>query len=201
MAFRSESELIAASKRGDRAAVAELFEQHYASSLQVARGILRDEEGARDAVQSSYLSAFRNLQVFRGDAAFKTWITRIVRNECLMRLRQAARRNQSVSLDESAGSGTPPLSSPGPTPETSAFRREIASALLDGAAKLPNGLSQVFQLYAFSGLSVSEVASAIGLTVSAAKSRLFRAQLHRREHLKPVWSGHAGRLDRAVRGC
>ena len=188
MALGSESELIEACRRGDRAAVAQLFEQHYPASLRVARGILRDDEGSWDAVQSAYLSAFRNLHVFRGDAAFKTWITRIVRNECLMRLRQAARRNQSVSLDESSGSGTLLFASPGPTPETSVFRGELASALSDGAAKLPNGLSQVFHLYAFSGLSISEVAAAIGLTVSAAKSRLFRAQLHMREHLKPVWS-------------
>ncbi len=96
MAFRSESELIAASKGGDSIAVAELFEGHYPLSLRVARGIPREHEGARDAVQSACLSAFRNLQLFRGDATFKTWITRIV-NECLMRhARRRAGTNRSV---------------------------------------------------------------------------------------------------------
>src|SRR5271170_2001810 len=65
MREKREPELIAAGKRGDQAAIAELFERHYASSLCVARRILRSEEESQDAVQSAYLSAFRHLHRFR----------------------------------------------------------------------------------------------------------------------------------------
>jgi len=90
MQEKREPELIAACKLGDNAAVTELLGQHYASSLRLARGILRSEEESQDAVQSAYFSALRHMPSFRGDATFKTWITRIVMNECLARLREGS---------------------------------------------------------------------------------------------------------------
>jgi RNA polymerase sigma-70 factor (ECF subfamily) len=198
-----EPELIAAGKRGDKAAITELFERHYPSSLSVARRILRSDEESQDAVQSAYLSAFRHLQSFRGDAAFKTWITRIVTNHCLMRLRQHSLR--WIDLDTlTANGGSTRLTSPEPTPEASAFCREIASALADAAASLPKPLLEVFRLYAFSGLSLRQVAAAMGLTLPAAKSRLFRANARMRKRLEPVWSNvraAARHSSPSRRGC
>jgi RNA polymerase sigma-70 factor (ECF subfamily) len=189
MREKREPELIAAGKRGDQAAISELFERHYSSSLSVARSILRSEEESQDAVQSAYLSAFRHLHTFRGDAAFKTWIGRIVTNHCLMRLRQPWSRIQRIDLDTlAANGGSSKLISSAPSPEKTAFCREIASALADAAARLPKHMFEVFHLYAMSGLTVREVAAATGLTLPAAKSRLFRAQARIREHLEPVWT-------------
>jgi len=189
MPERCEPELTAAAKRGDQTAITELFERHYPSSLVVARRILRSEEDSQDAVQSAYLSAFRNLQSFRGDAAFKTWITRIVTNYCLMRLRQPWLRTHWIGLDELPAKGSPArLTSPGLTPEASAFCQEIALAVSEATAALPKGLCDVFQLHAVSGLSLRQVAAATGLTLPAAKSRLFRAKARMRRRLEPVWS-------------
>jgi RNA polymerase sigma-70 factor (ECF subfamily) len=84
----NEHQLIAKGKLGDRSAVSELFERHYRTSLSVARRLLRSEAESQDAVQSAYFSAFKNLDNFRGDATFNTWITRIVVNRCLMTMRE-----------------------------------------------------------------------------------------------------------------
>jgi RNA polymerase sigma-70 factor, ECF subfamily len=205
MHTKREAELIAAGKGGDQAAIAELFERHYPSSLRVARGILRSEEESQDAVQSAYLSAFRHLNTFRGDSAFKTWIGHIVTNHCLMRLRQPWRRIHRVDLDALTGNGAAAvLTSPEISPEKSTFCGEIATALADAAAKLPKTLCEVFHLYAIAGLTVREVAQATGLTLPAAKSRLFRAHAQMREHLQPVWvsvrtSGGPARSNRRDR--
>src|SRR5215472_6564046 len=138
MPEKSERELIAAGRRGDKAAIAELFERHYPSSLCVARGILRSEEESQDAVQSAYLSAFRHIHAFRGDASFKTWIGRIVTNHCLMRLRQPWLRINRVDLDSLAANGASSmLTCPAPNPEKATLSREIARALADAAAMLP----------------------------------------------------------------
>jgi RNA polymerase sigma-70 factor (ECF subfamily) len=197
MAERCEPELIAAGKRGDSAAISELFERHYPSSLRAARRILRSEEESQDAVQSAYLSAFRHLNSFRGDAAFKTWITRIVTNHCLMRLRQPWLRIHRIGLDDLAADGASSwLASQGPTPEASASRREVAVALAEAAARLPKPLQEVFQLHSVSGLSLAQVAAAMGLTLPAAKSRLFRAHARMRERLQPVWSNVRGAAAR-----
>lgn len=188
MPEKKESDLIAAGKLGDRAAIAELFERHYASSLCVARRILRSEAESEDAVQSAYLSAFRHLSTFRGNAAFKTWITRIVTNYCLMRLRQPWLRGRRTDLESLVGKEQLRLVSSMPSPEASAFHGEVAAAVANAAAGLPRSLCEVFQLHTISGLTLKEVAAEIGLTLPAAKARLFRANARMRESLRAVWS-------------
>jgi len=186
MQEKREPELIAACKLGDNAARTELLCRHYASSLRLARGILRSE----DAVQSAYFSALEHIRNFRGDATFKTWITRIVMNECLARLRERRRRRYWVSVDDwSLNAELNLLASAAPTPEKFTLCQEIASALSDAASILPKSLRDVFALCAFSGLSIGETAAALGLTVGATKTRLFRAHARIRSHLQPVWSG------------
>jgi RNA polymerase sigma-70 factor (ECF subfamily) len=189
MQEKREPELIAACKRGDKAAGTELLGRHYASSLRVARGMLRSQEESQDAVQSAYFSALRHLRNFRGDATFKTWITRIVMNECLARLRERRRRRDWFSLDDrSRSTELTMLASAAPTPEKLTLRQEIATALSDAAAGLPKPLRDVFALCAFSGLSLKEAATVLGLTVGATKTRLFRAHARMRSHLQSVWS-------------
>src|SRR5260370_42461846 len=85
-----ESDLISEARNGDEGAMAELFRRHYTHSVAVARRILPAQEEFLDAVQSAYLSAFLNFQSLRAEASFKTWITRIVRDHCLMRLRPSS---------------------------------------------------------------------------------------------------------------
>src|ERR1700688_2253395 len=94
-----ERELISQARNGDEDAMVELFRRHYTHSISVARRILPAQEEFLDAVQSAYLSAFRNFRSFRAEASFKTWITRIVLNQCLMRLREPHRHRVTLSLD------------------------------------------------------------------------------------------------------
>jgi len=189
MQEKPEPELIAACKRGSKAAGTELLGRHYASSLRLARGILRSEEESQDAVQSAYFSALRHIRDFRGDATFKMWITRIVMNECLARLRERRRRRDWVSVDDwGLNAELNMLASAAPTPEKFTLYQEIASALSDAASILPKPLRDVFALCAFSGLSLEEAATALGLTVGATKTRLFRANARMRSHLQHVWS-------------
>jgi len=184
-----ELELIAQCKQGDQAAIDELFGRHYPSSLRLARGILRSEDESQDAVQVAYFAAFRHLHRFRGEACFKTWITRIVVNCCLMQLRQPWRRMTWVSLENMDGGWTAEaLSSAIPTPEKTAFRQEMSAAVSDAVMKLPKHLRDVITLYSLSDLSLKEVASILCLTIPATKTRLFRARARLRMRLQPAWS-------------
>jgi RNA polymerase sigma-70 factor (ECF subfamily) len=196
MQEKREPELIAACKRGDKAAGTELLGRHYGSSLRLARGILRSEEESQDAVQSACYSALRHIRNFREDATFKTWITRIVMNECLARLRERGRRRDWVSLDDQSRSAELiMIASADPTPEKLTLCQEIATALSDAAASLPKSLRDVFALCALSGLSLEEAATALGLTIGATKTRLFRAHARMRSHLRPMWSEVSIRLS------
>jgi RNA polymerase sigma-70 factor (ECF subfamily) len=184
-----ELELIARSREGEQAAIAELFRRHYSSCLRLARGILRSEEDSQDAVQSAFVSAFQHFCEFRGESSFRTWISRIVINRCMVQRRTPWRRASWVYLDEMPGGrGSESLTCHAPTPEKSAYSREIHSALAIAVSRLPGNLRDAFTLYCVSGLSVKEVADALGVTQAAAKTRVFRARAKVRGHLKPVWS-------------
>jgi len=189
MQQKAETELIADGKGGDRAAISELFRRHYSSCLRVAYRILHSEEESRDAVQSAFLSAFRHLHSFRGDSSFKTWLGRIVVNQCCMHLRQPEQRLSWVDLDSLYESGLEDkLASPALTPEKLTLHGEIRAAVADGVSRLPEPLREVFSLYTGAGLSLKEVAGALGLTLPAVKTRLFRANSRMRSHLQPMWS-------------
>jgi RNA polymerase sigma-70 factor, ECF subfamily len=178
-----DSELIAEGRNGDTHALSELFERHYSSSIRVARRILRSDEEAFDAVQSAYLAAFEHLASFRGDAQFSTWVTRIVMNQCFMYLRRPERRSVCTNPHDEAAAELA-LAHRTPTPEDLVWRREVASALSDAAAKLPKDLRDVYTLCYSDGFRVREAAAMLGLTMPAAKTRLFRAQHRMRSSLR-----------------
>src|SRR5580692_4854496 len=186
---KPELELIAHSRQGDQAAISELFQRHYSLCLRLARGILRSEDESQDVVQSAYVSAFQHFVDFRGESSFRTWISRIVINRCMVQRRSPRQRAGWLYLDEQPpGRRSESLASNSPTPEKSAYSNEINSALSRAVSRLPANLRDAFTLYCVSGLSVKEVADALGVTQAAAKTRVFRARAKVRMQLQPVWS-------------
>jgi len=189
-----ESELITAGQRGDCAAISELFGRHYSYCLRLARGILRSEEDAKDAVQSALLSAFRHIAGFRGNSGFRTWLARIVMNQCLMQLRAPEQNQCRTALEGLYDTGEAKmLASPALTPEHQMFGTQIGAAITDAAARLPQPLREAFDLYAGAGLSLREAAAALGLTLCSTKTRVFRANARMRTYLQPVWSAVGAR--------
>jgi len=172
----ADHELVEQSKRGDEQAMAELIRRYYAMSLRIARSILRNPEDSEDAVQTAYCQAFQHLQDFREESRFSTWITSIVVNQSLMHLRRR-RRATLLSLEDPIGdSPIRYFTSREPSPEERTSHREIATAISGALDRLPNGLRVAYSLHAISGLPVDEVADKMGLSVSATKSRIFRAR-------------------------
>ncbi len=187
---RPEAVLIDHSRQGDQDSIAELFRRHYPASLKLACGILRHSEDAQDAVQVAYFLAFRRLEDFRGESSFKTWISRIVVNCCLLQLREGRRRATWIPLEDRNGwQGPETMTSHGLSPEKSAWCKELSSAFTSAVGRLPKHLRETYTLFTVSGLSLREVAEAMGLSISATKTRLFRARAGLRMSLQPVWSG------------
>jgi RNA polymerase sigma-70 factor, ECF subfamily len=172
----TDQELVELSKRGDELAMTKLIQRHYGASLRVAQSILRNRPDSEDAVQTAYGRAFQYLHTFREEARFSTWITSIVVNQSLMHLRHQ-RRATLLSLDEPIHENALRcLTSRDPSPEESAAQREISNAIARALARLPMGLRMPYTLHAVSGLPVAEVADKLGLSLSATKSRIFRAR-------------------------
>ena len=152
-------------------AINELFAQHYQNSLRTAKRILRSKEDSEDAVQTAYCAAFRQFHTFHGESSFKTWITRIVVNCSLMQLRERRARPQ-VALDEVQYG----LESHAVTPETLCYLRELQAAHTNAASRLPQNLKDIYAPCQIADIAFPVVAHQLGLTATAAKSRLFRAR-------------------------
>ena len=88
-------ELLSRARAGDKAAIRLLIRQNNRRLFRVARSILKDDWEAEDAVQEAYVRAFSHLSEFEGRSQLSTWLTRIVANEALGRLR---RRRTRVDL-------------------------------------------------------------------------------------------------------
>lgn len=147
--------------------------------------ILRHEEDAAEALQDTFLSAFRGLKKFKAQAMFSTWLYRIAANASLMKLRK--RRANHVSLDQphtwDDDDETLDITDPARLPLEELLDHETHDYLADGFRQLPGDLSVVFRLRDLEERSNAEVAAMMGLTIAAVKSRLHRARLFLRNRL------------------
>jgi RNA polymerase sigma-70 factor (ECF subfamily) len=187
-----ENTLVQAAQAGDESAFAELTRRHYSSSFKLAVSILRDHHEAEDEVQNAYWKAFQHIRQFQQDAKFSTWMTRIVVNQCLMRLRQT-RRTKFLFLDDvliGEDRGTMELVDRGETPEATLGSKELDALLRTEIKRIPPLLRNVFVLRDVDQLPMTEVAGRLGISVAAAKSRLLRARIELKNRLKK----HCGRL-------
>src|SRR3989338_1300039 len=99
---------VAKARRGDADAFGELVPRHRRRAYQVAMGMLGHPETAMDLTQEAFLRAYQSLDRFRGEAAFFTWLRRIVTNVCLDHLRKAEHRTRMTSYDEALGGDEDP---------------------------------------------------------------------------------------------
>jgi RNA polymerase sigma-70 factor (ECF subfamily) len=169
-------------KAGDAEAFEELVRTAGGRLLAVARRFLRDEDAARDAVQDTFVSAFRAIQTFDGHSQLSTWLHRIVVNAALMRLRTRQRRaEQSIDalLPSFAEDGrhAEPVTSWTECPERALEQKEMRAVLRAAIGELPESARVVLMMRDIEGLSTQEAADALGISENALKLRLHRARL------------------------
>ena len=177
-----DAELVASAKQGNALAFRAIMQRHNRRLYRVARGVLRDESEAEDAVQEAHISAFTHLPDFRGDAKLSTWLTRIVVNEALGRLRRQRPTVELTVLDsahEKEGAEVirfPLADAAAENPERSAARREIRQLLERAVDDLPEAYRVVFVMRAIEEMSVEETASYLNMRAETVKTRLHRAR-------------------------
>jgi RNA polymerase sigma-70 factor, ECF subfamily len=153
-------------RAGDRARFSELVRRHNQRLYRACRAVLGDDAEAEDAVQAAWVSAFRALAGFRGDAAFATWVTRIAVREAMSR-RRGRERLALVELEDVPGTGTP---------ETAAIDEELGRLIGERLDTLSEGLRTVLVLRDVLELDTAETASCLGIGEEAVRVRLHRAR-------------------------
>ncbi len=179
---------------GDTNALHFLMRRYNQTLYRTARSILRDDAEAEDAVQESYLLAYRAMDTFRGDAKLSTWLTRIVINEAIARSRKRKRtaeiihlesdheRNADAAIDHEAR--MPDMrEDTAEQPEARALRAETRRLLEKKIDELPDAFRTVFMLRAVEEMTAEETALALGIPDATVRTRFFRAKGMLRESL------------------
>jgi RNA polymerase sigma-70 factor (ECF subfamily) len=194
---------------GDQEAFALLMQRHNPRLFRIARAILRDDAEAEEALQDAYLDAYRHAAGFRGDSQVITWLTRIVVNRSLMRLRR--KRTDSVLVpfrhadDER---GIDDVADPADPPYASLLRAEMRALLERRIDALPMTFRAVFVMREVEDMTGQEVADALSLPLATVRTRLFRARALLRAALQrdvdtaagDVFGFAGARCDRIVAG-
>lgn len=188
----NEAQLVAQAREGDFGAFEALVN---ASEGKVYGHLLRltgNPEDARDLLQETYLSAYRHLGSFKGDAAFTTWVYRIATNHALMRLRK--KNPETVGLDEIAVPSHEELkgrtiSDWAINPRDAVLRSEVRRVLDEAVQSLPPTYRAVVVLRDIQDLDTRETAEILGISEGAVKTRLHRARIFLRELLGPYFEG------------
>jgi RNA polymerase sigma-70 factor (ECF subfamily) len=144
---------------------------------------------AGDVAQESLISMARSLRDFHGDSV-SSWLYTIARRFCIKkRRRRKFAPAQAEALDTSGTGMARHLADPAPNPEETAANRELATALTRAIDALDPSQREVLVLRDVEGLSAPEVATILGVSVDAVKSRLHRARVAVRQELAPAF-GH-----------
>ena len=189
-----DEQLVDRVRAGDPVAFASLVHRYSGRLYGLARGMLRDEQDARDVVQETFLHVHRRLDGFRGDSSFRTWLFRIATNAALMRLRRRRRKPES-SLDEPAPwsegdeGGPREVADLRPLADQVHQDRELGEQIRAAVQALPETYREVLLLADYQQLSMLEIAQVLGISVPNVKTRLHRARLAVRASLRTYMAG------------
>ena len=174
-----ESRLVARAQAGHPAAFEALVDRHYADCLRYATRMLGERADAEEAVQDTFVRAFRSLRHYDNRGQLRAWLFRILVNRCRSVLARRARRGRLLNWSVAAEMAAPPLEEPR---EGEWLREEVDR----GLALLAPEQREAFLLKYVEELSYEEMSVLTGAGVSALKMRVKRACERLREILKEV---------------
>ncbi len=185
----TEAGLIRAAQRGDRDAFERLVRTYDQSVLRVAMNLLRSPDEARDVYQEAFLKVYRNLQAFRFDCSFHTWLYRIVTNVCFDHLRRRKVRKEESTVVDTPDGPVDRVSRiveehPAADPERQTWNRELSDRIVRALAALTPRERTVFELRHYEGLRLRAIGEVLGTSEEAAKNCLFRATQKMRASLE-----------------
>ena len=185
----SDLDLVQRGRAGDRAALQTLAERYQRRILGVVVGMVRNPEDAREVVQETFVRAFRNLDAFKGDSSFYTWLYRIAVNLAIDLQRKETKRT-SVEFDEMQPVDEATLAFGGKTKGEDPFEavrnRELGSKIFDAIEGLTPDHRAVILLREIEGLSYEEISEVLGCSLGTVMSRLHYARKKLQTKLKEL---------------
>lgn len=188
--IRMEPQIVAAARRGDKAAFAQIVAEFQMPVYNLAYRMLGNRNDAEDAAQETFLRAYAQLKTYNPSQSFGTWLLSVAAHYCIDRLRR--RKFQWLSFDDPRwDESAPSLVSDLPSPEASALTHEREEEVQKALQKLAPSYRLVLVLKYWNDLSLEEISALTGENVGTVKVKLFRArqmlgkQLRREQNENP----------------
>jgi RNA polymerase sigma factor (sigma-70 family) len=172
--FHIHAEIIEKCRQGDREAYYQLYKLYSRSMYNVGYRIVNNEEEAQDVLQEAFISAFRSLDHYRGDATFGSWLKRIVVNKAINVIKR--RKTERLPDDDKFD-----------VAEEESVAEEFqftVQQVREAIEKLPDGYRSVLSLYLLEGYDHAEIAEILGISESTSKSQFNRSKKKLREILE-----------------
>jgi len=182
----------ATARSGETGALDTWYRAHAQKLFCTVRRITRNHEDAEDAVQDAFLRAFLHLQSFDGRSTFSTWLTRIGINSALMILRKRRNSREVMPAKDSESESSWEATDSEQNPEQEYVEQERLRLLRGAIAGLRPSIRRALEIHTLQGRSIEEMAAEIGISVCAAKGRLFhaRAALRKSKVLRNIRDRH-----------
>jgi len=185
-----EMALIQSARHGDLDSFNRLVLAYQDMVYAQAYRMMGEDEAAQDASQEAFISAYRNLNAYRG-GSFKAWLLRIVTNACYDELRRRKRRPttplEPLDAEDEEVESPRWMEDPGDTPEELSERAALEKAIQNCLSGLPEDFRTVVILVDVQGFDYIEAAEVVHTPVGTVKSRLSRARLRLRDCLQGYW--------------
>ncbi len=181
-----DSDLIVACKQGDRQAQYELYKRYKDWVFNIAYRMANHREEAEDLTQKVFLQIYRNIDSFRGESAFSSWIYRMTVNLSINHFRKDKKRRQHIS-NELSSSNNPRAGLLKRHEEKFNLRPHLEAAI----SRLPAGYRMVFILYDIQGYAHNEIATMLDISEGTSKSQLHKARKELRHLLEPFIRLHS----------
>ncbi|QJB32500.1 sigma-70 family RNA polymerase sigma factor [Chitinophaga oryzae] len=196
----TDNEIIARVLAGEKRLYELLMRRYNASLFRIGMSFLNNDMDVEDVMQQAYINAYQHLDKFRQEAAFATWLKRIMINECHQHLKRAQRAaSEDISTVEQGQDMAKTR-----TPVDTVINKELGEVLEKALLSIPEKYRAVFVLRELEHLNVAETAKVLDISRVNVKVRQIRAKMMLREHISNFYKNdvvfpfHLIRCDRVV---
>lgn len=171
-------------------AMFEILIRRYNPDLyKTGRGYGYDHQDTEDLMQEAFVNIFQNLSKFENRSSFKTWIIRIMLNQCYHKSQKLSYKNKPVvEISVNQNSGSMFLTTHDNNPDRSLLNKELKNVIEAALKNLPKDYRMTFALRELTGLSVADTAELLSITTSNVKVRLNRAKAMLRKEIEKIYS-------------
>jgi len=185
----TETELINRIKEGEAALFEILIRRNNPFLYKVGMSYGYNHEDVEDLMQETFIAAYLNLEKFEGRSSFKTWITRIMLNQCYQKAQKLSFKNEKTN-NTIFNEKTIPMFESNRSTDTykSVLNKELSRVIGNALVSVPREYRMVFSLRELNGMNTAETAEALDISETNVKVRLNRAKHMLREKLETMYS-------------